>query len=58
MIAFVETLEKQLFDMLVAFRPNEVNVMVDEKDSAASDEAEEETQTQAEVDNLLAELGL
>lgn len=57
-IAFVETLEKQLFDMLVAFRPNEVNVMVDEKDSAASAEAEEETQTQAEVDNLLAELGL
>ncbi len=58
-IAFVETLEKQLLDMLVAFRPDVVNVSVDEQDSAAPIDVQEETetQTQADVDKLLAELG-
>jgi chemotaxis regulatin CheY-phosphate phosphatase CheZ len=58
-IAFVESLEKQLLDMLAAFRPDVVNVSVDEQDSAAPIDVQEETetQTQADVDKLLAELG-
>ena len=59
-IAFVESLEKQLLDMLGAFRPDVVNVSVDEQDSAAPIDVQEETetQTQADVDRMLAELGI
>ena len=58
-IAFVETLEKQLLDMLAAFRPDVVNISVNKENSATPIEVQEETgtQTQADVDKLLEELG-
>lgn len=54
-IAFVETLEKQLLDMLVAFRPDVARVSMEKKDSDAREDTE--IQTQSDVDNLLSELG-
>ena len=58
-IAFVETLEKQLLDMLVAFRPGMVSVSVADQDGAAPIDGggEAEPQTQEDVDKLLGELG-
>lgn len=58
-IAFVETLEKQLFDMLMAFRPDGVNVSAANRDGDApiNGEEEAEPQSQADVDKLLEEMG-
>lgn len=59
-IAFVETLEKQLLDMLMAFRPDLVMGSVADQDGGASIDGggETEPQTQEDVDKLFGEMGL